>query len=118
MCVVVGIGVVVVMVAVFFFIVYVDDLMVFLVVCIFIGSVYYIFCVLLILIGMWVYVCVIGILGIIGFILYMGYVYWEIFFGLLIILFFFLIGGFVLFGLSWVLLKWCKCLFVVEENFV
>lgn len=113
-----GIGVAAVTAAVFPFIVYVDDPTVFLAVRILIGSAYYLFCVSLILIGTRAHARATGTLGITGFILHTGYVYWETFSGLLTTSLFFLTGGLVLFGLSWALLKWRKRLPAAEEESV
>ncbi|MEC9250292.1 MAG: DUF2157 domain-containing protein [Pseudomonadota bacterium] len=104
----VGIGIAATTAASFPFIVYVDDPTVFLAVRILIGSAYYIFCVSLILIGTRANARATGTLGITGFILHTGYVYWETFSGLLTTSLFFLTGGLVLFGLSWALVKWRK----------
>jgi len=111
-----GIGVAAVTAAVFPFIVYVDDPTVFLAVRILIGSAYYIFCVSLSLIGTRAHARATGTLGITGFILHTGYVYWETFSGLLTTSLFFLTGGLVLFGLSWALVKWRKRLPAAEED--
>lgn len=113
-----GIGVAATTAASFPFIVYVDDPTVFLAVRILIGSAYYIFCVSLILIGTRAHARATGTLGITGFILHTGYVYWETFSGLLTTSLFFLTGGLVLFGLSWALLKWRKRLPAAEEESV
>lgn len=104
----VGIGVAAATAAAFPFIVYVDDPTIFLAMRILIGSAYYVFCVSLILIGTRANARATGTLGIAGFILHTGYVYWETFSGLLTTSLFFLTGGLVLFGLSWALLKWRK----------
>ena len=102
------------MAAGFPFIVLITDPIVFLAVRILIGTAYYALCIALILIGTRANARATGTLGIAGFILHTGYVYWETFSGLLTTSLFFLTGGLVLFGISWGLLRWRKRLPAIQ----
>ncbi len=81
-----------------------------------VGAAFYILCVSLILMGSQEGYRATGTMGVIGFVIQTFYVYWETFEGLLTASLFFLGAGLLLFGLSFVLLRWRHRLLPPSEH--